>query len=109
MLDEIAGRLSDIYEQLISQVPEGSYYTIPFSVLAPSMPIIVVLPFSATIYNDGPADIYITDENRVINPLLDAPLKSGESISFEFRQQGDHPKHIQTIAGAATGRVHCLR
>lgn len=105
MLDEIAGRLADIHEELKSHVARGNVYGIPVSVSEVASQI--VLLFSGTIYNDGAADIYILESDRNIGPG-DTPLKSGESISIDTKKQGSYTYWLKTLAGTATVRIFAL-
>ena len=105
MLDEIAGRLGDLYDLLARRAPEGVIYPIPFT--ASTVATRIVLIFSATIYNDGTADIYILDSDRVID--RDTPLKSGESLSIDHKERGQYVHYIKTLSGTATIRIFALR
>ena len=59
---------------------------------------------SVTLYNDGPADIYILDEPREV-AANDAPMKINESVVIDFDEVLDHYHWIRTVAGVAAVRV----
>jgi len=106
LLDELAGRLADIHQELVTQSPEGVIYSIPFS--ASVIATKIVLLYSATIYNDGAANIYILEVDRNISSS-DAPLKTNESVSIDHKKRGQYVHYIKTLAGTATGRIFALR
>ena len=106
LLDEVAGKLADIHQELVNQSPEGVIYSLPFS--ASIIATKIVLLYSATIYNDGAADIYILEVDRNISSG-DAPLKINESISIDHKKRGQYVHYIKTLAGTATGRIFALR
>jgi len=105
-LFEIADRLAETNEMLAKRVPEGVIYPITFT--ASTIARRIVLIFSATIYNDGVADIYILETDRNISSD-DTPLKSNESISIDHKERGQYPHYVKTLTGTATVRIFALR
>ena len=105
LLDEIAGRLAKIQEHLEKQVPEGNIF--PIGLIANTTPQKIVLTFSATIFNDGAADIYILDRNRTLDSS-DQPLKVSEGLEIDHREKGQYEHWIATAAGTATVRIFAL-
>ncbi len=106
LLHEVAGRLADIYDELINQTPEGKIYGIPFT--ASTTATKIVLLFSATIYNDGAADIYILEMDRTISSS-DTPLKATENVPIDLKRRGAKTYYIKTLSGTATVRIFALR
>ena len=105
-LMEIAERLAGLHDMLAKRVPEGVIYPIAFT--ASTIAKRIVLIFSATVYNDGAADIYILETNRNLSSD-DTPLKSGELLSIDHKERGQYQHWVKTLAGTATVRIFALR
>jgi arginine repressor len=105
-LFEIADRLSELQALLAKRAPEGVIYPITFTASTTARKITLI--FSATIQNDGAADIYILETDRNLNPD-DVPLKSGETLSIDHKERGQYEHWIRTSSGTATVRIFALR
>lgn len=106
LLDEISSRLADIHSELIAQTPKGNLYTLPVNVS--TLGIKVVLLYTATIYNDGPADIYVLrDYNRELD-ASDVPLKMTDSLIIDLKRQTNKTYWLKTKAATASARIFAL-
>ena len=70
---------------------------------------LLVLTYSAVIFNDGASDVYILDEEREIS-ANDAPLKAGEHLPVSMDKPGEsyHWLRVST-GGSACVRIFSLR
>ena len=65
---------------------------------------LLVLTYSAVIFNDGASDVYILDEEREIS-ANDAPLKAGEHLPVSMDKPGESYHWLKV----STGGSACVR
>ena len=68
---------------------------------------LLVLTYSAVIFNDGASDVYILDEEREIS-ANDAPLKAGEHLSVSMDKLGESYHWLKVSGGSACVRIFSL-
>ena len=69
---------------------------------------LLVLTYSAVIFNDGASDVYILDEEREIS-ANDAPLKAGERLLVSMDKPGESYYWLKVSGGSACVRIFSLR
>lgn len=106
LLDEIAGRLKDIMDFQTKSRAQGQLLSETF--VASTTLRRATIFYSATIWNDGTADIYVLDSPRTID-AADVPIRKGESFKAEFGESVAHSLLIGTLTGTATVRIKGLR
>jgi hypothetical protein len=106
LLDEISGKLTDLWQKIDLQVPKGHVYSIPLALDTTSTKIVIM--FSASIHNDiGSADVYILDSDRDVN-TGDVPLKAGEMLDIALVERRATVYYVKTILGVATVRIFAM-
>ena len=102
-LDEIAGRLGELQEKLISQ---GSLRSIIISVTDSPQGLGGTDWVSAVLYNDGPDNIYLFDDYQMPRVGFDAPIKPDEGLPIDFHARIGGSKYVVCAPGeSATARV----
>jgi hypothetical protein len=105
LLDEVAGKLSDVIELLKQQIPSG--HIVSSSVFVTDEPVEVNLGLwvKTTLYNDGPDDIYVYN-NRQFPSTQDAALKMGDSLPVDKgRRTAERFYLVCASGGTATVRI----
>ena len=82
MLDEIAGRLASIQDHMEKQVPAGFIVSTSVSVTDEPTEVNLGVWNKATLFNDGPDDVYVYNV-RQLPDTIDAPLKKGDSLPID--------------------------
>lgn len=79
-------KLFEIADRLADQVPEGKLTSYSFTI-GTDWKSIQPAWLSATIFNDGEADVYVRLDDMSTNPweMGEAPLKKGEKIILDLK------------------------
>jgi len=83
LLDEISGRLEEIYERM-EWAPQGILDDYTISVTDEYKTLEGGPWFSFTLFNDGPNDVYVYVNDY--KPVRETPLRSGDSINIDMQQ-----------------------
>lgn len=115
-LDEIAGRLADIHEAIQRQVPEGLKEEVEVEVegttLVPVRARIIKPPyFRASVFNDGPDNVYVLLNKEKAEAYRQSPLKEGDKLDIDTTEGKIHALFFacESEDKTASIRVHLLK
>jgi len=99
-------KLFEIADRLADQAAEG-HLTSGTTSVGTDVKEIVGAMLSISFHSDGPNDVYIwTQEASTRKPWMvgDAPLKSGEDLSIDFKAKTGSVVHLRCETGTCTLR-----